>query len=60
MTRAQIVEMTTETDRRISANETGVAPFQAKHAKRFAELKQREDLANEISRAMDRLTKKRA
>lgn len=39
MTRLQIVEMTSETDRRLLANETGVAPVSEKHAKRFAELK---------------------
>ena len=47
MTRSQIVEMTTETDRQISANETGIAPVQEKHTKRFAELKRQHQYLEE-------------
>lgn len=43
MTRVQIVEMTRESERRVSANTTGVAPTQEKHAKRFAELKRQQE-----------------
>jgi hypothetical protein len=43
MTRAQIVEMASESARRVSANTTGVAPTQEKHAKRFAELKRQKE-----------------
>lgn len=39
MTRQQIVEFTAETDRRIAANEIGVAPRNEKHIRRLAELK---------------------
>jgi hypothetical protein len=39
MTRQQIVEFTAETDRRVAANEIGLAPRNERHVRRLAELK---------------------
>jgi hypothetical protein len=50
MTRQQVIDFTAETDRRIAANEIGVAPRNEKHVQRLAELKAKAERERETAR----------
>jgi hypothetical protein len=43
LTRAEVLAMTKRVARRLAANETGVAPANAKHLRRFTQLKRQQD-----------------